>query len=87
MSDPLYPRHANSGPAPEVTPRLRTVSERMVDPSQHFVWVADEAPPWRAFGRWDFTSWRAHCSCGWEGSLTSEAIAATEAASHQESSK
>lgn len=25
MTDPLYPRHANSGPAPEVTPPEKTL--------------------------------------------------------------
>lgn len=70
-----------------MTERLRTVSEHMADSSQHFVWVADEASPSRAFGRWDLTSWQAHCSCGWKGSLTSEALASTEATKHQESSR
>lgn len=63
--------------------RRRTVSEHMADSSQHFVWVADEAPPSRTFDRWDFTSWQAHCSCGWKGSITSEALASTEATTHQ----
>lgn len=50
MSEPLYPRHANSGPAPEVTPPGQRVlvasfldGEKIPD-SERWMWLVETTP-------------------------------------------